>query len=180
MKVIETGIQDLVIIEPRIFEDGRGYFFESYNQKTFADHGITHQFVQDNQSKSAKGVLRGLHFQRPPHAQGKLVSVLSGAVLDVAVDIRSGSPTYGQHVMVELTADNKRFFFVPPGFAHGFITMEDDTIFTYKCTDLYHPESEDCISWNDPDLNIDWGHDQPLVSGKDQQGQRFADFASPF
>ena len=180
MEVIETGINDLVVIRPKVFKDERGYFFESFNQKAFEAIGIKEQFTQDNQSLSSKGILRGLHFQTPPHAQGKLVRVIKGAVLDVAVDIRKHSPTYGQHYTVELTEDNFLMMFIPAGFAHGFATLADQTIFSYKCTDTYHPECEGGLMWNDPDLNIQWNIDQPILSDKDKKNQAFAGFTSPF
>lgn len=180
MKIIETGFKGLVEIEPTVYEDKRGYFFESYNQELFKRHGITATFIQDNQSKSQKGVVRGLHFQAPPHTQGKLVRVINGAVLDVVVDIRIGSPTYGLHHSVLLTEENKKMFWIPSGFAHGFATLEDGTVFTYKCTDLYNKPSEGCILWNDSDLGIDWGLDKPIISEKDKEGTPWAEFESPF
>lgn len=154
-KVIETPIEGLVIVEPTVFGDSRGFFMESYSERDFAEIGILDKFVQDNHSKSARGVLRGLHFQRA-HTQGKLVRVISGAVLDVAVDLRPGSRTYGAAHSVELSADNKRMFYIPPRFAHGFLTLEDNTEFIYKCTDYYDPSSDGGIMWNDQDLYIDW------------------------
>lgn len=169
MNVIETSIPGLLEIDPMVFGDERGYFYESYNKKKFVEAGIVDEFVQDNQSLSSKGVLRGLHFQDPPHAQGKLVRVVQGAVLDVAVDIRHGSPTYGKHHKVTLTEENKRMFWIPAGFAHGFLTLEDNTVFCYKCTSLYNKESEGSVLWNDPDLNIDWGIKDPIISDKDQE-----------
>lgn len=180
MEVIETGIKDLVVIRPKVFKDERGYFFESFNQLAFEAIGIKQQFTQDNQSMSSKGILRGLHFQTPPHAQGKLVRVIKGAVLDVAVDIRKNSPTYGQHYAVELSEENFLMMYIPAGFAHGFATLEDRTIFSYKCTDTYHPECEGGLMWNDPDLNIQWNIDQPILSEKDKKNQTFAGFVSPF
>lgn len=180
MEVIKTEIPDLYIVKPMVFEDNRGYFFESYNKEKFLHHGIDRNFVQDNESKSAKGVLRGLHFQKPPFAQGKLVRVMRGSVLDVAVDIRKNSPTYGQWVSVELTQDNKWMYWVPPGFAHGFVTLEDDTVFFYKCTNVYNKESEGSILWNDPNLNIDWQLEDPILSEKDKIAPLFKDFVTPF
>lgn len=180
MKIIKTPIPGLLEIEPAIFGDDRGYFYESYNKDAFYQVGITADFVQDNQSLSSKGVLRGLHFQNPPHAQGKLVRVISGAVLDVALDIRVGSPTYGQHYSVELTGENKKMFWIPPGFAHGFLTLENDTIFAYKCTALYNKASEGAVLWNDPQLNINWNIDAPLVSAKDQEAPAFNTLKSQF
>ncbi len=180
MEIIKTKIPDLFIIKPQVFQDHRGYFFESYNQEKFLGLGMDQTFVQDNESKSMKGVLRGLHFQNPPHAQGKLVRVVKGAVLDVAVDLRKDSPTYGQWDSVELTEQNKLMYWVPAGFAHGFVTLEDHTIFSYKCTSIYHKASEACIRWDDPNLNIDWKIAQPVLSEKDLEGISFLDFVSPF
>jgi dTDP-4-dehydrorhamnose 3,5-epimerase len=180
MQLTPTFIQDLFIVQPKVFEDARGYFFESYNKAIFARQGITDEFVQDNQSLSQKGVLRGLHFQNPPFAQGKLVRVIKGAVFDVAVDIRKGSPTYGKHFDIELSEDNKTMLWIPPGFAHGFQTLEDDTIFSYKCTNIYDKASEDCILWNDPDLGIEWKPLEPVLSEKDLAGKPFREFKSLF
>lgn len=180
MHVTPTEIPGLLIVQPRIFEDSRGYFFESYNREALASQGINAEFVQDNQSLSQKGVLRGLHFQMPPYTQGKLVTVIKGAVLDVAVDLRKGSPTYGKHVAIELTEKNKTMFWVPEGFAHGFVTLEDNTIFSYKCTNFYHKESERSILWNDPEIGIEWGIRDPLLSEKDIAGLRLEEFDSPF
>jgi len=180
MVIKELHIQGLLVIQPDVFYDSRGYFFESYNKEKFQQIGIADEFVQDNQSLSAKGILRGLHFQNPPFAQGKLLSVIKGSVLDVAVDIRKGSPTYGKHFSVVLSGENKTLFWVPAGFAHGFLSLEDNTIFSYKCTQTYNKESEGSIRWNDPDINIDWGVNQPLVSEKDQNAPLFADLNSKF
>lgn len=180
MQIIKTEIPDLYIVEPRIFQDARGYFFESYNESKLKDQGLDIQFVQDNESKSQKHVLRGLHFQKPPFAQGKLVRVIKGKVLDVAVDVRKGSPTFGHYHAVEISEENKRMFWIPPGFAHGFVTLVDETIFFYKCTNFYNKESEGSILWNDPDLNIQWGVEAPVLSEKDQSAPRFAQFDSPF
>ncbi|PIQ27445.1 MAG: dTDP-4-dehydrorhamnose 3,5-epimerase [Bacteroidetes bacterium CG18_big_fil_WC_8_21_14_2_50_41_14] len=180
MEIIKTNIPDLYIVKPTVFEDHRGYFFESYNKEVFLRHGIDQNFVQDNESKSQKNVLRGLHFQKPPFAQGKLVRVIRGSVLDVAVDIRKSSPTYGKWASIELTQENKWMYWVPPGFAHGFITLEDNTTFFYKCTNMYNKESEGSILWNDPDLNIDWKISQPILSEKDIIAPLFKDFISPF
>ena len=174
MEIIPTEIPDVLIIKPRIFADDRGYFFESYNLEKFTAAGIAAKFVQDNESKSAKGVLRGLHFQKPPFAQGKLVRVIQGAVLDVAVDLRHKSPTYGKWVAVELTAENKWMCWIPEGFAHGFLTLEDNTIFSYKCTNVYNQASEGSIRWNDPALGINWGTDSPNLSGKDRIAPDFS------
>ena len=177
MKVIKTAIEDVVIIEPDVFGDSRGYFFESYSQKKFDEQVRSVKFVQDNESKSCYGVLRGLHFQKPPHAQSKLVRVLKGAVLDVAVDIRKGSPTFGKHVAVELSEDNHRQFFVPRGFAHGFVVLTDEVVFQYKCDNFYAPESEGAIAWDDPDLGIDWKvpADKIILSAKDTNHPRLKD-----
>ena len=180
MEVIETKIKDLLIIHPKVFGDTRGYFFESYNEGDFKKQGIEVKFIQDNQSLSNNGVLRGLHFQAPPYDQGKLVRVITGAVLDVAVDIRKNSPTYGEHIAIELTAENKTMFYIPPGFAHGFLTLQDNTIFSYKCTNLYNKSSEGTVLWNDTDLKINWNISNPLLSEKDLIGTKFKDFISPF
>lgn len=181
MNIIETEIEGVFIIEPRVFEDERGYFFESFNAKLWKEKtGVELEFVQDNESKSNKGVLRGLHFQAPPYAQAKLVRVVSGKVLDVAVDLRKGSKTYGQHVTAVLSAENKRQFFIPEGFAHGFLTLEDDTIFSYKCTGFYNHESEGGLMWNDPILNIDWNSNNPILSEKDKDYKIFDTFVTPF
>lgn len=156
MNIIKTNIPDVLIIEPRLFNDDRGYFFESFNQKEFEYKVRTINFVQDNESKSCYGVLRGLHYQKAPFAQSKLVRVIKGKVLDVAVDIRKGSPTFGQYVSIELSEDNHLQFFIPRGFAHGFSVLSDEVIFQYKCDNFYSPQSEGAIAWDDPDLNIDW------------------------
>lgn len=180
MEVIETGIKDLIVIKPQVFRDARGYFFESFNKEKFEKIGINEEFIQDNQSMSSKGIVRGLHFQSPPHAQGKLVRVVKGAVLDVAVDIRKNSPTYGRHFSVELTEDNFLMLYIPKGFAHGFATLKDNTIFSYKCTDTYHPETEGGLPWNDRELAIDWKIEDPILSDKDRKYQAFSLFISPF
>lgn len=180
MQLISTPLEGLFIIQPRVFEDARGYFFESYNKDVFSKHGIVTEFVQDNESLSQKGVLRGLHFQNPPHAQAKLVRVIRGAVMDVAVDIRSNSPTYGKHFALELSAANKTMLFIPEGFAHGFAVLEDDTIFSYKCSRTYNKDSEDGILWSDPDLKINWGIADPTLSDKDKTAKRFRNFKSLF
>ncbi len=181
MKITQTGIQDLLIIEPSVFGDKRGYFFESFNQKEW-ENKLENKvfFVQDNESMSQKGVLRGLHFQKPPFAQGKLVRVVRGAVFDVAVDIRKTSPTYGQYFKILLSQDNKKQLYVPEGFAHGFLALEPNTIFSYKCTNYYHKEHEDGLMWDDPHLQIDWDFQDPVLSEKDQLYKSFADFESPF
>lgn len=180
MEFLETGIKDLWVVQPKVFSDARGYFFESYKKKSFLEKGIQVDFVQDNQSLSSKNVLRGLHFQLPPFAQGKLVRVIRGAVLDVALDIRKNSETFGKHFSIELTEENFTMLWIPEGFAHGFATLSDNTIFSYKCTNYYEKLAEQTILWNDNDLNIDWRIDEPLLSDKDCQGQRFSEFISPF
>ncbi|MGI4805421.1 MAG: dTDP-4-dehydrorhamnose 3,5-epimerase [Janthinobacterium lividum] len=182
MNISTTTIQGLIIIEPRIFPDDRGYFFESYSEKKYHKAGINAAFVQDNQSFSQKGALRGLHGQANPFAQGKLVRVLQGRVLDVAVDIRKNSPTFGQYVTIELSGENHKQFWIPAGFLHGFLTLEDDTIFTYKVDNYYDKASEIGVLWNDPTINIDWQTDlsNVLLSPKDEVLPAFADFTSPF
>lgn len=170
MRVIKTDIEGVYILEPEIFGDNRGYFFESYNAQRFKEAtGLDVVFVQDNESRSSEGVVRGLHFQLPPYAQSKLVRVVAGAILDVAVDIRRGSPTFGQYVAVELSGDNHRQLFIPRGFAHGFRVLRGDAILQYKCDNMYAPQSEGSILWNDPALNIDWGisADRAILSAKD-------------
>lgn len=178
--VIETGFKDLLVIQPNVFEDERGYFYESYNREVYNKLGLNFEFVQDNQSLSQKGVLRGLHFQNPPHEQGKLVRVLKGAVLDVTLDIRKNSPTFGKHFSIELNEKNKTCLYVPPGFAHGFLTLENQTIFFYKCTQYYNKASEGAVLWNDKDLGINWGVSDPTLSEKDKQATPFAAFKSMF
>lgn len=180
MNFVKTEIEGLVIIEPKIFKDDRGYFFESYNEKVFSENGINTKFVQDNQSSSQKDVLRGLHFQNPPYAQEKLVSVIKGSVLDVVVDIRRNSPTYGEYLAIVLSEENKKMFYIPEGFAHGFLTLEENTIFTYKCSNFYNKNSEDAILWNDEDINIDWRVANPILSEKDKDAQKFSQFKSLF
>ena len=180
MKFINVEVDGLIIIEPNIFEDDRGYFYESYNKEEFRINGINEAFIQDNQSLSQKGVLRGLHFQNPPFSQAKLIRVIQGAVLDVAVDLRKNSETYGQQYATELSAENKRMFYIPEGFAHGFLTLEDETIFSYKCSSFYNKESEDSLLWNDKDLNINWGIENPILSEKDEHAQNFNQYNSPF
>ena len=170
MNVIKTPIEGVLIIEPRIFRDARGYFFESFSQREFDEKVRPIHFCQDNESMSSYGVMRGLHFQRPPYTQSKLVRCVRGAVLDVAVDIRKGSPTFGQHVAVELTGESHRQLFIPRGFAHGFAVLSDEVLFQYKCDNFYAPQSEGGIAWNDPDLNIDWRipKDKIILSEKDK------------
>lgn len=177
MEVINTDIEGVVIIEPRIFKDERGYFYESFSQREFEEKVCRTVFVQDNQSKSSYGVLRGLHFQKPPYAQSKLVRCIKGTVLDVAVDIRKGSPTFGKYVAVELSEDNHRQFFIPRGFAHGFAVLSDEAVFQYKCDNFYNKESEGAVAWDDPELCIDWKvpADKVLLSEKDKQNKCIAD-----
>lgn len=170
----------LLLVKPRVFRDERGYFVESYNEKGWKEAGLEASFVQDNQSMSKEGTLRGLHFQHPPFAQGKLVRVIKGAVLDVVVDIRNGSPTYGNHYKITLTEDNFLQFYVPPGFAHGFVTLQENTIFAYKCTNYYSVAHEDGLLWNDEELAIDWEVSDPFLSDKDKLNKKFSDFNSPF
>lgn len=171
MNYIKTALEGVVIIEPRIFDDNRGYFFESWKKEEFEANVVKTTFVQDNESKSTFGVLRGLHFQRPPYTQSKLIRVVKGSVLDVAVDIRKGSPTFGQHVAVELSEENHRQLFVPRGFAHGFVVLSPEAVFQYKCDNYYAPESEGAVIWNDPELNIDWKipADKVILSDKDRK-----------
>ena len=182
MEIIKTKIDGVVIIEPRIFQDSRGYFFESFSQKEFNEKVRPIRFVQDNESMSSYGVMRGLHFQKPPYTQSKLVRCVKGTVLDVAVDIRKGSPTYGQHVTVELSEENHRQFFVPRGFAHGFVVLSEFAIFQYKCDEFYHPESEGGISIVDKFLDIDWciSTENAILSVKDMKYESFKNFDSPF
>ena len=176
MEVVKTEIEGVVIIEPRIFKDERGYFYESFSQREFEEKVCRTTFVQDNQSKSSYGVLRGLHFQKPPYCQSKLVRCIKGAVLDVAVDIRKGSPTFGKYVAVELTEENHRQFFVPRGFAHGFAVLSKEAVFQYKCDNFYCKESEGSVAWNDPQLAIDWRipADKVLLSDKDRLSKNIA------
>lgn len=172
MNVIKTDIEGVVVIEPQVFGDERGYFFESFNaERFFAETGIDVAFVQDNESRSKRGVLRGLHFQREPYAQAKLVRVVQGRVIDVAVDIRPVSPTFGKYVATELSGENHRQMFIPKGFAHGYVVLEDDTVFQYKCDEYYHPESEAGIAWNDPQIGIEWPllEDEIIFSDKDRK-----------
>lgn len=180
MQVTETALPGLLIIDPVIFEDERGFFMESYNTSRYQGNGIVAGFVQDNLSQSKKGVLRGLHYQAPPFAQGKLVQVLRGAVLDVAVDIRFGSPTFGKHAAVELSAANKKQLWIPEGFAHGFLALEDDTLFSYKCTNVYSKENDRGICWNDPALGIEWGVSGIQVSEKDAVQPLLAEIKQEF
>lgn len=181
MQITDTKIPEVKIIEPKVFGDERGFFFESFNQQQFeAAVGYPVNFVQDNHSKSSKGVLRGLHYQLPPHAQGKLVRCVVGEVFDVAVDIRKSSPTFGQWVGVHLSAENKRQLWIPEGFAHGFVTLSDTAEFLYKTTDFYHRESEGAITWNDPELNIQWPVNEVFLSEKDQLAKTFSQLKQAF
>ena len=181
MEVKKTKINGVFLIKPQVFNDNRGHFFESFNSKKFNEAtGLDVQFVQDNQSLSSKNVLRGLHFQHPPFAQAKLVSVIKGEVLDVVVDIRKESDTYGEYIAENLNEENHHQLFIPEGMAHGFLTLKDDTIFSYKCSNYYYKGSEDGIIWNDSNLKIDWKIKNPLVSEKDQLAQNFTSFVSPF
>jgi dTDP-4-dehydrorhamnose 3,5-epimerase len=180
MQIEVTPFEGLLIIRPRVFGDERGYFFESWNEVAFRKAGIDVPFSQDNQSASGKGVLRGLHFQVPPFDQGKLVRVISGAVLDVVVDLRSGQSTFGQHYKLRLDDQEKLMLYIPEGFAHGFKTLEDNTVFFYKCTKVYNRECERALRWNDPVLGIDWEIEDPILSEKDQKAPFFKDFVSPF
>ena len=171
MNVIKTEIEGLLILEPKIFGDSRGYFYESYNKQRFEEvTGLNINFVQDNQSKSCYGVLRGLHFQKPPYAQSKLVRCVKGQILDISVDIRKSSPTFGKYIAVELNENNHRQLFIPHGFAHGFVVLSEEAIFQYKCDNFYHKESEGAIAWNDPEINIDWSipFDDVILSDKDK------------
>ena len=179
MNILTTKIKGLFLIEPKIWKDDRGYFFESYNKKRFEEAGIQVDFVQDNQSLSQKGILRGLHSQAVPHAQGKLVRVIKGRVIDVVVDIRKNSETYGEHLAVELSGETNQMFWIPPGFLHGFVTLEDNTIFSYKVSGLYNKSAEFGVLWNDPELNIDWGisQDEVILSEKDQNLPLFKDLS---
>lgn len=180
MEFYKDKIEGLIIIKPDVYEDERGHFFESYNKNIFSRQGITFDFVQDNQSFSQKGVLRGMHFQNPPFEQGKLIRVISGSVFDVAIDIRKDSATYGKWSSVVLSDVNKLMYWIPPGFAHGFLTLEDNTILTYKCTAVYNKASEGAIIWNDPELCINWGINNPLVSAKDMTALLFRELKSLF
>ncbi len=182
MNIIKTDIEGVVIIEPRVYHDARGYFFESYSKREFDQQVCPVDFVQDNESCSVRGVVRGLHFQRPPYCQKKLLRCVKGSVLDVAVDIRRGSPTYGKHVAVELSEDNKLELFIPDGFAHGFAVLSDVAVFQYKCSEFYHPEADAGISVLDASLGIEWPFDltQAILSEKDLKQPSLSDFESPF
>lgn len=180
MEINKTAIDGLLVIKPKVFYDTRGYFFEPYNLERYRSVGIDADFIQDNQSFSQKDALRGLHFQSPPFDQGKLVRVVKGAVVDVVVDIRKNSSTYGKHFMLELSEENFLQFWIPPGFAHGFVTLRDHTIFEYKCTNYYNKQSEGGIRWNDEELSINWNCNSPIISEKDQELPLLRDIVSPF
>ena len=180
MEIIQTSIPEVLLIKPAVFKDARGYFYEVFNKSVFEKMGLITEFVQDNQSMSEKGTVRGLHFQAPPFDQGKLVTVIKGAVIDVAVDIRRSSPFYGKTVAIELNEDNKYMLWIPSGFAHGFSTLKDNTIFQYKCTNFYNKSTEGGIIWNDLNLDIQWNVDNPIISEKDNQLPSFNNFISPF
>jgi len=180
MKITETGLDGLYLIEPSVYKDKRGYFFEAWNHETFLKHGLDMEFLQDNQSLSSTNVLRGLHFQVPPFEQGKLVRVISGSVLDVVVDLRKSQPTFGKHFKCVLDTHKKNMLWIPPGFAHGFLTLESNTVFFYKCSQVYSKDYDRVILWNDPELDIDWGINDPIVSEKDKNAPGFSQFASPF
>lgn len=177
MKLIKTHIEGVTVIEPKVFSDSRGCFFESFSERDFAEAVGPVRFVQDNESRSVYGVIRGLHFQKPPHAQAKLVRVVKGKVLDVVVDLRKDSPTFGQHVAMELSDENRRQMFIPRGFAHGFSVLSEEAVFQYKCDSYYAPESEGSLAWNDPDLNIDWNvpAGSEILSDKDRMSPRLKD-----
>jgi len=179
MIIENTPIKDLMLITPNVFTDERGYFMETYNKKNL-EKVIKHSFVQDNESRSQKGVLRGLHFQKPPYAQAKLIRVIFGSILDVSVDIRKDSATYGHYFKHVLSAENKKQLYIPAGFAHGFLCLENDTILNYKCSDIYNKKSETSLLWNDKDLNIDWGISNPILAEKDKLAQKFSTFENPF
>ncbi len=180
MQVTETGFKGLLAIEPQVYRDERGYFLESWNREHFRQLGIDTDFVQDNQSLSGAGVLRGLHFQVPPVVQGKLVRVINGSALDVVVDLRKSEPTFGRHFKYVLSSERMNMLWIPAGFAHGFLTLEPHTLFFYKCTQSYNKSAERALAWNDPQLGIDWGVENPIVSDKDRNAQLFKDFSSPF
>jgi len=175
----KTNIEDIILLTPRVYKDERGYFMESYNQKK-VEILIKDRFVQDNESVSHKNVLRGLHFQLPPHAQSKLIRVIKGSILDIAVDLRKDSSTYGEHFKHVLSGENKKQLYIPVGFAHGFLSLEDNTILNYKCSDYYSASAEASIIWNDPQLKIDWGIENPILAEKDQLAENFITFENPF
>tara|TARA_B110000046_G_scaffold34266_2_gene37112 strand:+ start:182 stop:724 length:543 start_codon:yes stop_codon:yes gene_type:complete len=180
LEITKTSIEGLLILTPKVHTDPRGYFFENFRKNHFEELGIDIDFIQENESMSQERTIRGLHLQAPPHAQDKLIRVIKGSILDIAVDIRSESPTYGQHVAITLSEDNKTSFLVPRGFAHGFYCLENDTIVNYKCSDYYNPESEMGLFWNDPKMGIEWPILDPIVSEKDKHQPRLQDFKSPF
>ncbi|MBS1494500.1 MAG: dTDP-4-dehydrorhamnose 3,5-epimerase [Bacteroidetes bacterium] len=180
MKIVQSDLKEVLLIQPTVFGDHRGYFFESYSKKNLLEHGVDYEFVQDNISKSKKGTIRGLHYQIGEKAQGKLCQVIQGTVLDVAVDIRFGSPTFGKYVMCELNDTDHNLIWIPPGFAHGFCVTSDEAIFHYKCTQLYSPKDERAILYNDEDLNIPWNIEEPLVSGKDLVAKKFKEIERDF
>jgi len=179
MIIETTSLKDLLLLTPQVYKDDRGYFMESYNKMRIAKM-IKNDFVQDNESLSRKNVLRGLHLQLPPHAQAKLIRVIKGSILDVAVDLRKNSVTLGQHFKHVLSGENKKQLYIPEGFAHGFLTLEDNTLINYKCSNYYHAESESSILWNDPDLKIDWGIENPILAEKDRLAEKFITFENPF
>lgn len=182
MELIKTHIKDLCVIKPKVYKDSRGFFLETYNKEKYKELGIDAEFVQDNMSKSTYGVIRGLHFQKPPYAQAKLVQVIKGKVLDVAVDLRKNSSTYGEVYSIELSDENKYQFFIPRGFAHGFVVLSDEAIFSYKCDNKYEPKYEGGLMFNDETLNIDWGVKEKdlIISDKDLKNDKFKNFNSPF
>ena len=180
MQLQETGFEGLLILQPKLFKDDRGAFYESWNETTFKNLGLDIHFTQDNQSVSHKNVLRGLHFQHAPHTQGKLVRVTRGQALDVVVDLRKNSKTYGQHYKLTLCSNKANMIWIPSGFAHGFVALEDNTIFQYKCDAIYNPKLEECLIWNDPKLGIDWEIDKPIISSRDNKGKRFDDLNTSF
>lgn len=180
MEIKTTNIEGILVIQPTVFGDERGHFFESFRKDSLKKYGVSDNFIQDNQSLSSKGIIRGLHFQKDPYSQGKLVRVIKGAVLDVALDIRKASHTYGKYFSLELNETNKTMMYIPRGFAHGFATLEDDTIFAYKCTNYYHKQSEGAVLWNSKALDIQWGVRNPILSDKDKNATDFTEFMSPF
>lgn len=180
MQVHETGFEGLLILQPKLFKDARGTFHESWNETTFKKLGLEIRYIQDNQSVSHKNVLRGLHFQHPPFAQGKLVRVTRGKALDVVVDLRKNSATFGKHFKIELSEEKANILWIPAGFAHGFAALENNTVFQYKCDALYNPEAEDCLLWSDSNLGIDWEIENPITSEKDKEGKKLIDLTNPF
>ena len=180
MQVHETGFEGLLILQPKLFKDARGTFHESWNETTFKELGLEIRYIQDNQSVSHKNVLRGLHFQHPPFAQGKLVRVTRGKALDVVVDLRKNSATFGKHFKIELSEEKANILWIPAGFAHGFAALENNTVFQYKCDALYNPEAEDCLLWSDSNLGVDWEIENPITSEKDEEGNKLIDLTNPF